>query len=142
MGDDFVEVIAAAAGNCDVLSAHIANRWLTIISDDRRRGLDDPNDFASLEIETGLTRNVRVIAAPIDAAQLPHSAELPPSLAKIVCRRALQSRLQPRHCRHQNAAPARDTSYRVQHRQSYDNLIMPSIFIFYPQPLTICWKRQ
>jgi hypothetical protein len=90
LGDDFVEVISAAVASCDVLLALIGDRWLTITGDDGRRRLDDPDDFVRLEMEAALTRDVRVIPVLIDGARMPQAAELPPSLAPLVRRQALE----------------------------------------------------
>jgi hypothetical protein len=90
LGDDFVEVITTAVGSCDVLLALIGDRWLTITDEDGRRRLDDPDDFVRLEIEAALTRNIRVIPILVDGARLPRAAELPPSLARLVRRQALE----------------------------------------------------
>ena len=90
LGDDFVEVITRAVGSCDVLLALIGDRWLTITDQDGRRRLDDPDDFVRLEIEAALTRNVRVVPILVDGARMPRAAELPPSLAGLVRRQALE----------------------------------------------------
>ena len=90
LGDDFIEVITTAVGSCDVLLALIGDQWLTITGQDGRRRLDNPDDFVRLEIEAALTRNVRVIPIVVDAAQMPRADELPPSLAKLARRQALE----------------------------------------------------
>lgn len=90
LGDDFVEVITAAVGSCDVLLALIGGRWLTIADRDGRPRLDDPNDFVRLEIEAALARDVRVIPVLVDGARMPRAEELPASLAKLARRQALE----------------------------------------------------
>jgi tetratricopeptide (TPR) repeat protein len=90
LGDDFVEVITAAVGSCDVLLALIGARWLTIADEQGRVRLDDPDDFVRLEIEAALTRNVRVIPILVDGARMPRPDQLPASLAKLVRRHALE----------------------------------------------------
>src|SRR5215208_5049092 len=90
LGDDFVEIITSAVGSCDVLLALIGDQWLTIEDEDGRRRLDDPDDFVRLEIEAALTRNVRVIPILVEGARLPRADELPPSLARLVRRQALE----------------------------------------------------
>jgi TIR domain len=90
LGDDFVEVISGAVGSCDVLLALIGDRWLTITDEDGQRRLDDPNDFVRVEIEAALTRNVRVIPILVEGARMPRATELPPSLARLVRRQALE----------------------------------------------------
>jgi len=90
LGDDFVEVITNAVGSCDVLLALIGDQWLTIKDEDGQRRLDDPTDFVRLEIEAGLKRDVRVIPILVAGARMPRTADLPPSLAKLVRRQALE----------------------------------------------------
>ena len=90
LGDDFVEVITAAVGSCDVLLALMGDRWLAITDEDGRRCLDNPDDFVRLEIEAALTRNVRVIPILVGGAQMPRASELPASMAGLVRRQALE----------------------------------------------------
>jgi hypothetical protein len=90
LGDDFVEKITSAVGSCDVLLALIGAEWLTITDARGRRRLDNTDDFVRLEIEAALTRNVRVIPILVDEAKMPHADELPPSLARLVRRQALE----------------------------------------------------
>jgi WD40 repeat protein len=90
LGDDFVEVITAAVGSCDVLLALIGDRWLTITDEEGRRRLDNPDDFVRLEIEAALARNVRVIPILVEGATMPSADLVPPSLARLVRRNALE----------------------------------------------------
>jgi TIR domain/Kelch motif len=90
LGDNFVEVITRAVGACDVLLALVGNQWLTTTDARGRRRLDDPDDFVRLEIETALTRNIRVIPILVDGATMPPAEELPPSLASLMHRQALE----------------------------------------------------
>ena len=90
LGDDFVKEITTAVGSCDVLLALIVDRWLTITDEHGRARLDDPDDFVRLEIEAALTRNVRVIPILVEGARMPQTDELPPSLATLVHRQALE----------------------------------------------------
>jgi predicted secreted protein len=90
LGDDFVQVITAAVGSCDVLLTLIGDRWLTVTGEDGRRRLDDPDDFVRLEIEAALARNVRVIPILVEGARMPRAEELPSSLAGLVRRQALE----------------------------------------------------
>jgi len=90
LGDDFVEVISTAVGSCDILLALIGDQWLTITDAEGQARLDDPNDFVRVEIEAALARGVRVIPILVEGAQMPRAADLPPSLAKLVRRQALE----------------------------------------------------
>jgi hypothetical protein len=88
-GDDFVKVIADAVGRCDVLLALIGRQWLTITDDYGRRRLDNPQDFVRLEIEAALKRNIRLIPVLIEGTLMPRADEVPPSLAALANRQAL-----------------------------------------------------
>jgi hypothetical protein len=90
LGDDFVEVITAAVGSCDVLLALIGEEWVTITDEHGRRRLDNPDDFVRLEIEAALSRRVRVIPILVDGARMPRADELPGSLVRLVRRHALE----------------------------------------------------
>jgi len=94
-GDDFVEVITRAVASCTVLIAVIDRQWLGSRDEQGRSRLDYPNDFVRLEIEAALTRNVRVIPILISGARMPTADELPPSLAGLARRHALE--LSPGH---------------------------------------------
>jgi hypothetical protein len=88
-GEDFVERITAAVASCDVLLALIGEEWLTIANEGGRR-LDDPEDFVRLEIEAALARDVRVVPVLVDDAVMPEAEDLPPSLAPLARRQALE----------------------------------------------------
>jgi CHAT domain/TIR domain len=93
--DDFVAHISAVVGSCDVLLALIGPAWLTASDENGRRRLEDPGDYVRLEIEAALTRNVRVIPVLVDGARMPGADDLPPSLAELAFRNAIE--LSPAH---------------------------------------------
>jgi hypothetical protein len=90
LGDDFLEVITAAVGSCDVLLALIGDRWVTVTGQDGQLRLDDPGDVVRLEIEVALARDVRVIPILVHGARMPRADELPVSLAPLTRRNALE----------------------------------------------------
>lgn len=90
LGDDFVETITNAVGSCDILLALIGQQWLDIAGSDGARRLDDPDDFVRLEIEAALERKVLLIPILVDGATMPASDQLPPSIAPLVRRQALE----------------------------------------------------
>ena len=94
-GDDFVDVLNSAVGSCDVLLALIGAEWLTVADENGSRRIDNPADFVRLEIEAALSRKVRVVPVLVDGAQMPRAEELPPSLAGLARRHALE--LSPSH---------------------------------------------
>lgn len=89
-GVDFTMAIADAIGSCDVMLALIGPRWATATAADGRRRLDDPNDHVVSEIAAALERGLRVIPTLIDGAEMPEAAALPPRIADLARRNALQ----------------------------------------------------
>ena len=89
-GDDFVEAIETAVGQCDVLIAMIGPKWTQICDESGLRRLDDPDDFVRLEIATALRRNIRVIPVLTEGARMPRTNELPEEIAKLARRQALE----------------------------------------------------
>jgi hypothetical protein len=79
LGNDFAEVIAAAVTSCDALLALIGHQWLAAAA--------GPNDFVRVEIESALTRGIRVIPVLVDGARMPTAAELPHRPGPRRCRR-------------------------------------------------------
>ena len=75
LGNDFAEVIAAAVTSSDALLPLIGHQWLAAAA--------GPNDFVRVEIESALTRGIRVIPVLVDGARMPTAAELPPGLAML-----------------------------------------------------------
>ena len=90
LGDDFVETITNAVGSCDILLALIGQEWLDIAGADGTRRLDDPDDFVRLEIQAALEREVLLIPILVDGATMPRGDQLPPSIAALVRRHALE----------------------------------------------------
>ena len=86
-GADFREHIDAAVGQCDVVLAVIGTKWAGETNGHRR--LDDPRDFVRIELESALHRNLPVIPILIDHARMPGEADLPPSLARLAFRNAI-----------------------------------------------------
>jgi hypothetical protein len=89
-GIDFVEVIEQAVGCCEVLIVMIGDAWLHATDADGRRRLDNPSDFVRLEIATALERDIRVIPVLVNGAAMPRPEDLPPDLAKLTRRNAIE----------------------------------------------------
>lgn len=89
-GVDFVEAIEQAVGSCEVLIVVIGREWLTVEDAAGHRRLDDPADFVRLELESALARNIRVIPVLVQDAPMPRAEELPPSLARLARRNAIE----------------------------------------------------
>jgi hypothetical protein len=91
-GADFAEVINRAVTSCDVVIALIGRGWLTANDTEGRRRLEDPEDFVRLELESGLAHDIVVIPTCVQGAAMPSTEELPPSLAPLVGRQAVELR--------------------------------------------------
>jgi glycerophosphoryl diester phosphodiesterase len=89
-GEDFVERITEAVAACDFLLALIGPQWLTITDATGARRLDDPEDFVRLELSAALSRGVRVVPILVDGARMPRADELPPDLAAVTRRQAVE----------------------------------------------------
>ncbi len=90
LGDDFVETITNAVGSCDILLALVGQEWLDIAGSNGTRRLDDPDDFVRIEIEAALARKVLLIPVLVDGVTMPTADQLPPSIAPLVRRQALE----------------------------------------------------
>jgi hypothetical protein len=89
-GVDFVEAIEQAVGSCEVLLVVIGREWLAVKDAAGHRRLDDPADFVRLEVESALARKIRVIPVLVQDAPMPRAEELPPSLARLARRNAIE----------------------------------------------------
>jgi hypothetical protein len=89
-GVDFVEVIETAVGSCEVLIVLIGHEWLSVKDAAGHRRLDDPADYVRLEVATALQRRIRVIPVLVQSASMPRAEELPPDLATLARRNAIE----------------------------------------------------
>jgi hypothetical protein len=90
-GVDFHEHVESLLDRCDVLLAVIGRRWASITDADGRRRLDDPGDLVRREIARALERaDVQVIPVLVDGARMPTEDELPPDLAPLSRRQAVE----------------------------------------------------
>ena len=90
-GIDFVDAIGKALESCGILLAVIGPRWSTMTDTGGRRRLDDPGDYARLEIATALKRSdVRVIPVLVEGATMPAADDLPEELKPLARRNAIE----------------------------------------------------
>ncbi len=87
-GVDFVDQLEEAVASCDVLLVLIGPEWLT--ADDGRRRLEEEGDFVHLEVSAALERDIRVIPLLVHGATMPAAHDLPPDLARLARRNALE----------------------------------------------------
>ncbi len=112
-GVDFREHIKAAVDECGILLAVIGRHWAGEAGAARR--IDDPRDFVRIEIESALERNLPVVPILIDHARMPGEVDLPPSLARLAYRNAL------------DLDPGRDFDHNVNRLiQGIERLIQPA----------------
>jgi hypothetical protein len=89
-GVDFRRVIEDAVGSCDVFIAVIGRQWLGATDASGRRRVDKGNDFVRLEIEAALAREIPVVPALVQGAEMPSADELPESLDDFAHRNAVE----------------------------------------------------
>lgn len=89
-GADFSRVIQDTVGSCHVLIAIIGRHWTTVTDARNRRRLDLADDYVRHEIATALSRNITVIPILVRGAEMPSREVLPPDLAALATRNALE----------------------------------------------------
>ena len=89
-GADFAKVIADQVASCDALIAVIGKDWLTARNSDGHRRLDQPGDLVKAEIREALARDKLVIPALVEGAGIPKAADLPPDIAALAARNAIE----------------------------------------------------
>lgn len=87
-GEDFVEALARAVGECAVMLVVIGPTWAKVTANDGQRRLHQAGDFVRMEVEAALARNVRVIPVLVGDAQIPNPEDLPESMAPLLRRNA------------------------------------------------------
>ncbi|HYZ18750.1 MAG TPA: toll/interleukin-1 receptor domain-containing protein [Gaiellaceae bacterium] len=87
-GLDWARAIENAVGSADLVLAMIGKDWLAEL---KRRSADE-DDFMRYELETALSRDIRVIPVLVEGAKMPPTAELPESLASLTRRQAFEIR--------------------------------------------------
>jgi hypothetical protein len=89
-GADFNRVIQDTVGSCHVLLAIIGKQWLTISDSTTKPRIQRDDDYVRHEIATALYRNIAVIPVLVREAKMPASDSLPPDLASLSTRNALE----------------------------------------------------
>ena len=88
-GEDFPRALDRALDSCSAVIALIGPRWSNAVNDKGDRRLDDPKDWVRLEIARALERDIRVIPVLVSAT-MPRELELPPDLAPLLRRHAVE----------------------------------------------------
>jgi len=89
-GRDFRRAIDEQVASCGVLLAVIGKSWLDAKDESGRRRLDDPMDFVRLETASALKRDIPVIPVLVRGASMPRAEQLPPDLAELAYRNAVE----------------------------------------------------
>ena len=84
LAEDFPTAIGRAVGACDALIVVIGRHWLP------GPATDDPDDFVRVEVASALDRGIPVFPVLVDGATMPEPADLPPTLAPLATRHALE----------------------------------------------------
>jgi hypothetical protein len=85
-GVDFRDVINEQLANADVMLVVIGKQWVAIKDDQGKRRLDNPSDLVRIEVETALTRKIRVIPVLVQGVLEVQEADLPESLSSLAFR--------------------------------------------------------
>ena len=89
-GANFRRVIEEAVGSCDVFVAIIGRQWLKVVDSNGRRRLDNARDFVRLEIEAAIARDIPVVPALVQGAEMPREEELPEEFQALLDRNAVE----------------------------------------------------
>ena len=83
-GQDFVEAVKEAIGRSQVLLVVIGRGWVS-------PRLNEPDDVVRLEITLALERRIPIIPILVQDAEMPSRKELPPEVAPIAHRNAIEA---------------------------------------------------
>jgi hypothetical protein len=83
-GVDFEEYIKREISVCDLVLVLIGDNWLDARPGSDIRRIDEEEDFVRLEIESALASpQVRTLPVLVENAQMPRSADLPDTIARL-----------------------------------------------------------
>jgi TIR domain len=88
-GADFTEVIETTVARCDAVVAVIGQDWLASGADGKPR-IADERDWVRIELRSALERNIRVIPALVEGAQMPTESELPADVEGLARRHGIE----------------------------------------------------
>jgi hypothetical protein len=90
-GVDFAQSIDSALTSCEVVLILIGDRWLSVTNAEGKRRLDAEDDFVVTEVAKALERtDVTVVPVLVEGATMPTAAQLPPRIAGLATRNALE----------------------------------------------------
>lgn len=88
-GEDYRKVINEALKKCHVLLVIIGKSWANSKDENGQQRLQNAEDILRIEIETALSRNIRVIPILFDNIAMPSKALLPENLWPLTLRQSL-----------------------------------------------------
>ena len=83
-GSEYAKDIKEQLGSADALILLIGPNWLSVVDDNGKRRIDDPDDWVVQEIVTAIAEGIRVFPVLIEGTILPRKDELPANLAPIL----------------------------------------------------------
>jgi hypothetical protein len=89
-GADYSQVIQQTVGTCHALLAIIGKSWASMVDGANQRRIDLADDYVRHEIGTALRRNIPVIPVLVNKAEMPTTKVLPPDLASLSLREAIE----------------------------------------------------
>ena len=89
-GADYSQVIQQTVGTCHALLAIIGKGWESMVDGANQRRIDLADDYVRHEIGTALRRNIPVIPVLVRKAEMPSTKTLPPDLAPLSLREAIE----------------------------------------------------
>jgi len=89
-GSDYSQVIQNTVGTCHALLAIIGKSWAPMVDGSNQRRIDLADDYVRHEIGTALRRNIPVIPVLVRKAEMPSTQMLPPDLAALSLREAIE----------------------------------------------------
>ena len=89
-GQRFNEVLQRTLDACDVLIVLIGRNWLSARDENGALRLDDEQDFVRMEVQSALERGLEIIPVLVDRASMPSAESLPPALAPLALRQAIE----------------------------------------------------
>jgi TIR domain len=87
-GEDFVQAIESAIGNCDYVIAVIGPTWASCTTESGQRRLEQGDDFVRLEIATAFAEGKTVVPVLVGGASMPTAEELTADIVPLWRRHA------------------------------------------------------
>jgi hypothetical protein len=68
---------------CETLIVIIGRRWVTVLGEDGRPRIHNPEDYIRREVEMALKRRLRIIPILVEGARMPESGTLPEAMQPL-----------------------------------------------------------